>query len=293
MRRVLGLWLCTLLVLGVVAFRSSGGTAVADETDDATIAALGTKVAKQATSIAKRDAKIDQLRTRIAEMEGEQAVGPTETPQPEEASNEGAESSTLGGNALELLPGGGEDEFGVVAVGPYNGNILPIVLRNNTDEDLSDVTVSAVARSTSGELIAAGGDQGFNPNVVLAGSYTLGYIYFDGIALPAEAAFEFDVSGETYTGPGSFSRIDLAVTEAAFLGDRIVGEFENTSDLTVTGPIGISIVCFGADGSIFGFEQGYSDKDEAAPGETVPFQVSFYSGIDCTNFLVAGSGFNF
>lgn len=293
MRRVAGFWLCAILIIGAFAFRSGGGTAVADETDDATIAALETKVAKQATSIAKRDAKIDQLRTRIAELEVEQAAEPTATPQPAEASNDGAESPTLGGNAIQLLRGGEEGEFAVAAVGPYDGNILPLVLRNNTDQDLTDVTVSATARTASGELIAAGGDQGFNPTVVRAGSYTLGYIYFDGIALPADATFEFEVNGETFTGYSSFSKIDLSVTDAAFLGDRIVGEFENTSEVTVQGPVGISIVCFGADGVVFGFEQGYADKDEAAPGDKIPFQVSFYSGIDCTNFLVAASGFSF
>lgn len=81
--------------------------------------------------------------------------------------------------------------------------------------------------------------------------------------------------------------------ESTFLGDRLVGEFVNDSEVTVTGPIDISVVCLDSSGAILGNARGFTDKDEAAPGESVPFQVTFYGGIDCTNFLVAGRGYSF
>jgi hypothetical protein len=57
--------------------------------------------------------------------------------------------------------------------------------------------------------------------------------------------------------------------------------------------MGISVMCLDANGAIISHEIGFTDKDQAAPGETVPFQVSFYGGLDCTYFLVASSGYNF
>jgi hypothetical protein len=289
---MLGLWLCAVVLIGVTMFPTGGmTTAQTDDDKDATIEALQTENAELQASVESRNDKIEQLRTRIATLEsgGDE---PAPTPKKEEASAEGASSPFLGGNALELLPGGEDGELGVARVGIYDGNILPVIIRNNTDQEMSDIKVSAVARTADGELIAAGGDQGFQPNRVAAGSYTLGYIYFDGITLPADAAFEFEVDGENYTGDDSFSRIDLEVKDAAYLGDRIVGEFTNRSEVSVAGPIGISVMCFDGAGNILGYGQGYSDKEEAVPGDDVPFQVSLYGGFDCTNFLVAGSGWN-
>jgi hypothetical protein len=87
--------------------------------------------------------------------------------------------------------------------------------------------------------------------------------------------------------------VDLAIVEASFLGDRVVGVLKNDQDVTVTGPIDISVICLDAGGSIITHQSGFTDKEEAAPGENVPFQVSFYGGVDCTYFLVASSGYNF
>lgn len=292
MRRFISLWVCAAFVLGIVAFTQGSGTAGADDGTDATIAAQQTKIAKLQTSVAKRDVKIDELQTKVADLRATEAE-PAATTAPEKANAAGSESATLGGNALGLLPPGEANKLDVVLVGPYDGNLLPIVVRNNTDKDLKRLSVTATARTADGQLIAAGGDQGLNPYVVTAGSYSVGYIYFDGIALPADASFEFEVNGEASAGIDSFDKVDLTVKDASFLGDRIVGEFVNGSDVTVSGPISIAVVCVAGNGSLISFDQGFSDKDKAAPGETVPFQVSFYDGVDCTNFLVAGGGYSF
>jgi hypothetical protein len=150
-----------------------------------------------------------------------------------------------------------------------------------------------VVRSGDGKLIASGGDQGFKPNLVGPGEYAIGYVYFDGVELPGHAAYEFDVSA-TDANDDQFESIrDLAVSEAEFLGDRIVGFLQNNHDETVTGPMGVSVVCLDAEGALLSHHQSYTDKEEAAPGETVPFQVDLFGASDCNNFLVAASGYSF
>jgi len=175
-----------------------------------------------------------------------------------------------------------------VLVGPYDGLQLPIVVRNNTDEDLFDITVSAVARTADGELIAAGGDQHFNPYRVPSGDYALGYTSFDGVEPPADAVSEIDVDGSSEAS--SFSPIDLEAGDAEFLSDRIVGELINNNDATI-GSIGISVICLDSEGAVTSFQSGYVDKESTDPGETVPFQVSFFGDVDCSTFVFTGNGY--
>lgn len=287
-RKLAFIWFSAFLGVSILAC-SNGLEATAQDGSQATVSALETRVAKQATSIAKRDAKIDQLRNQIATM---QANAPEQAPTSEPAAESGSDSTYLGGPGVALLPAGTAGKVEVVLAGVYDGNTLPIIVRNNTDADIADLKVSATAKTASGDLIAAGGDQGFRPNVVTAGSYGIGYLYFDGAALPGDATFEFNV---TYEKPGGrfVSALDLTYQEANFLGDRIVGVMKNDHDETVTGPLGIAVACLGADGSILEVQQGYADQEEVPAGGTVPFQVSFYSGVDCSAFVLAGSGYNF
>jgi len=295
MRRITAIFVTVLTFVALPIGAGWRSGSAQDTGLQATLAAQETTIAAQQTSIAElegtvdaRGAKINAQRTQIAEL---RATGATETLEPEAAAN-GSASPYLGGTGVSLLPAGEKGKIDVVLQGAYDGNILPIIIRNNSTEAIGRVTVSATARSSGGDLIAAGGDQGFNPNTVEPGGYTLGYIYFDQAALPSDTTFVFDVN---YSSPdsGSFSAVDLSVVEASYLGDRIVGEFKNDSDVVVSGPIGISVVCLDASGAILSHETGFTDKDQAQPGESVPFQVAFYSGVDCTNFLVAGSGYSF
>lgn len=284
MKRLAAIVVVALVVLSVTY---SGGGVEAQDGAEATIEAQETEIAEIRATSQARGEKINAQRTQIAELK----AGPTETRQPEQV--EGGESSQyLFGPGVELLPGGNAGEVSVVAQGAYNGNILPIVVQNNTDGPIWTVTISSSVRSAAGELIGAGGDQGFDPTKVESGSFAIGYLYFDGATLPADATFEFDVSYESSEGR-FLSTLDMAVVEASFLGDRIVGEFRNEHDVVMSGPINIAVLCVGADGQILTHEQGYTDDDEAQPGESIPFQVTLYGGVDCTNFIVAGGGYNF
>ncbi|MER3484591.1 MAG: hypothetical protein C4345_00065 [Chloroflexota bacterium] len=191
------------------------------------------------------------------------------------------------------MPPGKAGQIDVVAVGRYDGNILPLIIRNNTERDVVNVSVSAVARDAAGQLIAAGGDQGFSPNLVRSGEYTFGYVYFGGATLPPDATFEFEVTAKDVAAARFVGQVDLEVLEASFLGDRIVGVLRNASDELVKGPFKVIALCLDAQGSILGHFLEFADKERAEPNDTVPFQIDIYRGVDCTHFLVAGSGFSF
>lgn len=215
---------------------------------------------------------------------------PTATPTLEVVQPADARASAyIGGNESPPLPVGELGVPSVVAVGSYDGSSLPVVLRNNTHEDVIRMTVSAVVRNADGNMLGTGGDQGFNPNLVRPGEITLGYVYFGGIDLPADATFEFEVDAQ----PASEARYenirDLDVMEQSFIADRIVGMLYNSHDEHVSGPVGVYAMCFDDEGVLLRHYHAYTDKEEAAPGDSVPFQVNVRES--CPIFLVAAYGF--
>ena len=167
---------------------------------------------------------------------------PTSTPTPEAVQAADARASAyVGGNASPSLPEGGPGAPSVVAVGPYTGSSLPVVLRNNTAEDVVRMSVSAVAYDADGNMLGSGGDQGFNPNLVRPGEITLGYVYFEGIDLPDDATFEFEVTAKP-ASEAEFENIrDLEVAEQTFVDDRVVGELQNSHEEHVSGPIEVFV----------------------------------------------------
>jgi hypothetical protein len=198
-------------------------------------------------------------------------------------------SAYIGGNASPPLPAGESGMLAVVATGSYDGVDLPVVVRNNTGEAVIRVTVSAVARSADGKMLAAGGDQGFNPNLVRPGEITLGYVYFGGVDLPPDVTFEFETSARS-ASKDEFENIrDLDVIDQSFIEDRIVGMLRNPHNERVSGPISVAVVCFDTEGALLGDYNDFTEKDEAEPGDTVPFQVGVRG--PCPVFLVAASGF--
>ena len=214
---------------------------------------------------------------------------PTATPTLEAVEPADARASSyIGGNASPPLPAGELGVSSVVAVGASTGSSLPVVLRNNTVEDVIRMTVSAVARDANGNMLGTGGDQGFKPNLVRPGEVTLGYVYF-GFDLPADATFEFEVDAQP-AGEARYENIrDLDVMEQSFIADRIVGMLYNSHDEHVSGPVGVYAMCFDDEGVLLRHYHAYTDKEEAAPGDSVPFQVNVRES--CPIFLVAAYGF--
>ncbi len=201
-------------------------------------------------------------------------------------------SGFLGGNALSILGPGEEGEIAVIATGPYDGNILPLVVRNNTDGDVIRITATASARNPSNQLIASGGDQLFHPNLVRPGEVAFGYIYFDGIDLPEDTTYDFDIDAKAATDDRFENRRDLEVVEASNIENRLVGVLKNPYDATLMGPIGTDAVCFDEQGNLLTHTGSFADQDEVGSDETLDFQINRFGGGPCPLFLVAGSGWD-
>lgn len=305
--------LTVIVFLSTAITIGSGGSdnAGAQDSTEDRLSALETTVAEQATQVMSVRKRIKALENaqKTAEARGEESVAesptespaddegesapPTETSVPAGAAGENT-SPYISGNAFELLPPGDVGALKVALTGTYDGNNLPVLVRNNSDRDVRSVEVSATVRSADGKLIGSGGTLlGISPNLVRVGEYAFGYLYFDGIALPSDAVYEFEVSADDASDTQFLSVVDMEIEEAEFLGDRIVGSVKNGTSEPVSGPIGVSGICFDNDGGIIGTVNSYTDKDEVAAGESASFQIDLYGVSDCSNFLVAGSGYDF
>lgn len=273
-RHLLAIAMVILLAVGALGAR--GVVAQEDPDAQATIEALETQVS--------------ELQTQIADLDSG-AESPTEEAG-KAAPNSGA-SGTVFGPGVEFLPAGTDGEVEVVLAGEYDGTRLPYVVRNNTGETVSEISVSSTVKSADGKLIAAGGSLDIKPRVVPAGGYAIGYLYFDGVDLASDVTFAYDVEYEEGVDTTFVLTLDLEFSDVAYLDGRLVGEAINSGDETASGPFSFSVVCLSSDGALLDYWDGFADKETADPGETIPFQVEDYSDVDCSNFVIAGRGYLF
>lgn len=279
--KIWGLWLTAalLLVAAMSVFYTPVASVNAQDGAEETISALETQVAELQTQVASLSTPMDE-RAAATEAAGE--------PEPRDSST----PLFVGGEAVDLVPNGEDGVLAVAAVGTYDGNLLPVVVRNNTDGAIVDVALTAVARDGAGDIIATGGDQEFRPSIVPPGDITIGYLYFDGAELPGDTEFEFEADGDP-PSDDPIGRRDLIVEESNLVQDRVVGELSNPHEEAVEGPIGIHLACFAEDGTLLSFHQDYADDESVDPGDTAAFQVTLFDTTDCSRFVVAASGYNF
>jgi len=76
--------------------------------------------------------------------------------------------------------------------------------------------------------------------------------------------------------------------------DSILGTVTNDTSDKVSGPIGVSILCFTAKGAIVDFVAGgaFAEKDDLAAGATSSFAADL-SGQQCPTYLIGSSGYSF
>lgn len=195
------------------------------------------------------------------------------------------------------FPTGSAGEVVVVDTGRYDqqAGLLPVVLRNNTEEPVIRPTVTGTALDGSGSILGSGEDQILHPNMLVPGASAIGYVYFGG-EFPKGTTFELDVEATPVSSSDAqFENIrDLVVDEAKVVegdfGPRGVGFVSNPYDYPVTGPIGVRFACLeAAGGLITHMPSSFTGKDRAAPGERLSFQVDLLD--HCPIFLVGSSGF--
>jgi hypothetical protein len=205
----------------------------------------------------------------------------------------------IGGNAFSLVPAGESGELSVVAYGSPDPSVsflgMPVVVRNNTGEDVAGVNLSATARDSGGGLLGAGNALFVSPFEIVSGGLAIATIHFGGATLPADAEFEFNIEPLDSSEARFRSERDLDIVEAELFEDRIVGTLENPHEDDVAGPITVGAVCFDTEGTVLSYDIGTIEVGSLASGDTASFQVSILgfliSGQGCPAFLVTGYGY--
>ncbi len=196
----------------------------------------------------------------------------------------------VAGNAFGFLDEGVAGELSVVAVGVVGDGSLPLVIRNDTGEDVENVQVEIIARA-DGALVATGQGQGIQPYVVEDGGVALVYGYFGGADVPEDAEFEFAVTADPVGANEFNATLDLIVDEVNGIEDGVVGILSNPHEETVSGIILIGTACFDESGQLLNYNQSSANAGELGPGQTQPVQVSTSLQVDaCPFFLLAGNG---
>lgn len=171
---------------------------------------------------------------------------------------------------------------------------MPVVIRNNTANEVKGVNLSATARDGSGALLGAGNAVFVTPFDIVPGGLAIAGVNFGGAAIPEDAKIEFKVEPMQSSVARFRPERDLDVVEANVFEDRIVGTLKNSQNEAVNGPIQVSAVCFDLDGNALSFDLGSAQVATLAKGDTASVQVTLLgymmSGQGCPAFLIAGFG---
>jgi len=198
----------------------------------------------------------------------------------------------IGGNESPILSDGEKEVLSVIAIGKYDGVILPLVVRNNTDKPVIRISVTAEARSVDGTLLAVGNDQIFSPNLVNPGEISLGYIFFENVpSFPEDVQFKFVITSKDPKNTTFENMRNLEIIEQNKIDNRIVGMLKNPNKVLVKGPIEIIVMCFSEESDVLAHYSDFTTVDQVEPNSTIPFQVSIYDQKQCPIFLVSAFGF--
>jgi len=213
----------------------------------------------------------------------------TTTPAPAEPAVPDASPYVTGFGELSALslPPGDPGVLTIISTGAQDelNDSVTVIVRNNTSEPIGNIEATGTARDAGGALVGSGSSQGFKPVVVAPGEIAYGYVYFDG-GFPEGSTFDIDVAGEDV---GTYFR-PITITEINNTGDAIIGGLSNDTEVEVTGPISVQVLCFAADGTTIGSHGGYAEQDDLASGATGSFSISLY-GDECPIGLAAASGY--
>lgn len=204
----------------------------------------------------------------------------------------------VAGSGYDLVPAGVDDEVSIVMWPPLErteNTSFPVILRNNTDQHIGQIDVSAAIRRGNGEVLGVGTQFVAVPRVVAPGGMSLIDLSFPSISVTDDATIEFSVSSRPLRQVTYNSSRDLDILVTSFLGKSIVGEVTNSFDEPIVDPIFVVAVCFDASGDLASYELGSIGGSSILPGQDVAFQITLYffgnrSNDDCSRHLVAATG---
>ena len=191
-------------------------------------------------------------------------------------------SGVLAGNAKPHFPSGEPGKVAVVQIGQLDKNAggaeLLVVIRNNTNKGVAHVDLSAVARNSSGKVVATGSSQGFEPAQIQPGEPALGFIYFEADkALPPNGATYTFTADVEPADASSYNTGSVKIDEANNTGQAIVGTGMNTTGAKLTGPYSVTAYCFSPAGQLIATNGAFAEPDsDLVPGARVSFTIDLY-----------------
>ena len=194
------------------------------------------------------------------------------------------------------VPDGVVGELSIVVVGnpQSNQDSVPVIVRNRTSEPLAGIEVTGTARNAAGALVGSGASQGFAPELVLPGEWSVGYVYFDSGKLEDDTEYDLTATGsepDEFTGSVDVKVVEASRTKGQF-GDQLVGIVENPTDAEVGGPIDVLVACFDKAGELLTTTSDFVEGDSLPPGGTGSFSVDLFDD-PCENWAIGSSGYNF
>ncbi|WP_137294773.1 hypothetical protein [Nocardioides dongxiaopingii] len=262
----------TVLIVSLAACSDS------DSGSDAVRSGDGPAVSSQAASGASAESE-------------ETGDGTTSETPPEPAEVEATTSRFLTVEGKVQIPDGEAGELAVVMTGTPDGDSLPIVVRNRTEETLTGVAVAGTVRKPDGTLAGSGESQGLTPMILGPGEYAVGYVYFGGAKLSKDSQYDLTATGDPLDGNPYF--IDMPIAEVNRVegdyGDQFVGIVTNDSGAEVTGPVSVSASCF-EDGIIVSTDTSYAEPEPIPAGGTAAFSIDIFDDA-CPQWIIGSNGY--
>jgi len=194
------------------------------------------------------------------------------------------------------IPDGEEGELSIVLTGStVQDGVVPVIVRNRTDDTVYAIEVSGTARSGDGTLAGSGASQGLTPPAVAPGEWAFGYVLFQG-DVPSDAALDLTAAGET--DDDFFGGVNATIVEHNLVpgdfGSNMLGIVANETEEEISGPVSVDLVCFDEAGTVpLSTSRGYADLDPLPAGGTSSFSVGLLADAPCPNFAMGASGYSY
>jgi len=186
------------------------------------------------------------------------------------------------------LPGG-EPGLTVVTAGSASTfGVVPIVIRNNSDDPVYDIELSATARDEAGSVLGTGSGDDIVPSYLPPGGLAIGRVLFGDTPLDG-ATIEYLIAADEGSG-FLFRRRDLTVIEQNWVGESVAGVMVNTHEtaLDLTKAV---VMCFDDNYTPTDVRVEFTDQDRVEAGAELPFAVDMRADATvCGRYLIVGSG---
>jgi hypothetical protein len=184
------------------------------------------------------------------------------------------------------IPPGEPGALSVVAAGTLDeSGYIPLVIRNNRDHTVYDVSVLLLGTDSAGTEVAAV-EYSILTAGVAPGEWTFGQNAVAAPELADASSVQLQMSGSAE--PGAF--VGLVVTSAELREDAIVGTVQNTSETTLGNFNHVNLACFEGP-QITDYQLAPVDAAQLAPGDSAGFTTTLpIDPMTCTAFAAFAVG---